>query len=530
MNRRDFIKRTALTGLLAAGSRLAFGDTKTNNPAGRPNVLFIAVDDWNDWLGCLGYAQAITPNIDALAKRGVIFTHAQCQAAYCAPSRASLMTGMYPHTTGCYRDEPFFAEANRPDIVDLPHYFKKNGYKTHGGGKLYHHMHAQINMKAWDYYFCWSEKMKERCWAHSFWSDPAPRPNPYPYAPAQRKKYEKFREKLSKTLSKDELEEKLARKNFMGGDYAPLANADEEKMSDTITTNWACRFLGEKHEKPFFLGFGLYAPHKPNYAPQKYFDLYPPDKIELPEIPENDLDDIPRNSVTQKAFDRMRDEKKEPVSEDEKKAKVRGYLASLSYADAMVGRVLDALEKSPYRDSTIVVFWSDNGYHHGEKFCYAKHTLWERVSNVPLILAGPGVSSGVVVDKTVELLDIYPTLVSLCGLPAQKGLDGDDLSPVLKKPSSAEDKAALQYFDDGFAVIDRDWRYIRYKDNSEELYDLQKDPHEWKNLAANADYAHVIAKMRSHIPEKRAPRLKGLKYGLKYRQKGDLFEWVETKK
>ncbi|MCP4811412.1 MAG: sulfatase-like hydrolase/transferase, partial [Planctomycetaceae bacterium] len=242
------------------------------------------------------------------------------------------------------------------------------------------------------------------------------------------------------------------------------------------------------HDKPFFLGVGLYAPHFPNYCPQKYFDLYDPDQIKLPPYKADDLDDLPPQIKKIKTARSRIHKKLEDL--DAVDDAIHGYLACISYADAMMGRVLDALDASPYADNTIVVLWSDHGYHHGEKGDWGKHTLWERTSNVPFIWAGPGVAKGRKSDVTVSLIDMYPTLVDLCGLakPHQE-LAGESLAKTLADPKSAEDRNVfLPHMNPGeYAVINRDWRYIRYGEDGEELYDLQNDPNEWHNLAASPE-------------------------------------------
>jgi len=275
-------------------------------------------------------------------------------------------------------------------------------------------------------------------------------------------------------------------------EYGPITNAQEEEMADTKRINWACAVLDRKHDAPFFLGVGVYAPHFPNYAPQKYFDLYRREDIVLPPHKDDDLDDLPekmrKQKIAQKNKHHQRLEELGIIDEA-----ILGYLASVTYADAMLGRVLDALDASPHWAHTIVVIWSDHGYHHGEKGDWGKHTLWERTSNVPFIWAAPAVASNQRIDTTVSLIDMSPTFLELCGLAEDDGLEGTSLASILKRPESAQDRDVfLPYLEpNSFAVINQEWRYIQYSEGSEELYDVQKDPNEWYNLASETKYHGV---------------------------------------
>ena len=260
----------------------------------------------------------------------------------------------------------------------------------------------------------------------------------------------------------------------------------KQSMADTARVNWAVEKLKEKHDQPFFLGVGLYAPHYPNYCPQEFFDLYDRDAIKLPPVKADDLDDLPPKIKKIKTARSRIPKRLEELGA--MKDAIHGYLACISYADAMLGRVLDALEASPYTEDTIVVMWSDHGYHLGEKGDWGKHTLWERTSNVPFLWAGPGVAKGAESDGTVSLIDMYPTLVDLCGLPTpEQHLDGASLAATLADPATAHDRDVfLPHMNPGeYAVMNRDWRYIRYGEDGEELYNLKVDPNEWDNLAGD---------------------------------------------
>lgn len=450
----------------------------------KPNVLFLAVDDMNDWIGCLAGTnpgegpRAITPNLDKLAARGVNFTNAHTAGVFCAPSRAAIFSGQFATTTGCYESANYF--VNRPEIESLQTSFAKAGYTTLGAGKLYHHPVGAIDQRGWTEFFLRTQRQRENGWAMDSWSEGTPFPVPFPASPY------------------NEGEE------ITGGlflEWAGLPNEQEEAMADTMRVNWAVEQLRKKHDKPFFLACGIYAPHYPNYCPQKYFDLYDPAEIELPVYKADDLADLPPKIEKAKTNRLKIRQKLEDLGA--LKDAIHGYLANVSYADAMMGRVLDALEASPYADNTIVVLWSDHGYHLGEKN-WGKHTLWERTSNVPFIWAGPGVAEGVKTDVTASLIDMYPTFVELCGLPKpHQSLEGESLAATLADPAAAEDRNVfLPHVTPGeFAVINRDWRYIRYGEDGEELYDVQADPHEWNNLAEHPEHAARMAEMRAFAPE-----------------------------
>ncbi len=469
-----------------------------------PNVLFLAVDDMNDWIGCLNATpRAITPNIDRLAARGVNFTNAHTAGVFCAPSRAAIFAGQYASTTGCYRTAHYF--VNHPEIEAMQMSFSKAGYTTLGAGKLFHHPAGAIDQRGWTEFFLRNQSQRESGWPLESWSEETPFPDPFPASIYNRGQ------------------------EVTGGlflEWGAIPNEKEEEMADTIRINWAVEQLKKKHDKPFFLGVGIYAPHFPNYCPQKYFDLYDPEKIELPPYKKDDLDDLPEKIRKIKTA-RSRIHKK-LESLDAVGDAIHGYLACMSYADAMMGRVLDALEASPYAENTIVVLWSDHGYHHGEKGDWGKHTLWERTSNVPFIWAGPGVAKGKTTDVTVSLIDMYPTFVEMCGLskPHQK-LEGESLAATLANPSAAKDRDVfLPHMHPGeYAVINRDWRYIRYGGDGEELYDLKKDPNEWTNLASMSEHSGEMAKMRKIAPTTFAELEEKLNVRKDLVIEGEAFRW-----
>jgi arylsulfatase A-like enzyme len=482
---------------LAANPCFAKGETK-------PNVLFLAVDDMNDWIGCLKTTpRAITPNLDRLAARGMNFTNAHTAGVFCAPSRAAIFSGQFASTTGCYRTATYFVD--HPEIEPLQVSFAKAGYKTFGAGKLFHHPAGAIDARGWSKFFLRNPIQRKCGWPLDSWSKETPFPTPFPNSVYNRGQ------------------------QITGGlflEWGAIPNEREEEMADTIRVNWAVKKLRERHDEPFFLGVGIYAPHFPNYCPRKYFDLYDADKIELPPYKTDDLDDLPEKIRKMKtARSRIHRKLEELEAVDDA---IHGYLACVSYADAMMGRVLDALEASPYADNTIVVFWSDHGYHHGEKGDWGKHTLWERTSNVPFIWAGPGVAEGVKSDVTVSLIDMYPTFVELCDLPKpRQKLEGESLAKTLADPGTARDRNVfLPHMNPGeYAIINRDWRYIRYGDDGEELYDLQADPNEWTNLASEPEHDAMKAELQEFAPKTFAEPGKHLNTRKDLVVEGETFRW-----
>jgi arylsulfatase A-like enzyme len=428
--------------------------------APRPNVLFLAIDDQNDWMGCMGgHPQVQTPHIDALARRGTLFLNAQCQSPLCNSSRTSLMTGLRPTTTGIYGLAPWFRKLPEyKDLVSLPQAFARAGYHTLYTGKIYHGRSGRKGDE-------WSEV------------GPPAGVGAWP------------RQKLVDTPARHKLV-----------DWGVFPHKDEDKGDYQVAT-WTIDQLKKTHDKPFFLACGFFLPHVPCYATQKWFDLYPEDTLILPPVVENDRADTPRFSwYTHWKLP-------EPRLKYLKEAKqwknlVRSYLACTSFVDAQVGRIMEALEASGHADNTLIVLWTDHGWHLGEKEITGKNTLWERSARVPLIFAGPGVSAGQRCTRPAELLDMYPTLLELCGLPAQPQLEGLSLVPQLKDAKAPRERMAVTTHNhDNHGVRSENWRYIRYADGSEELYNMQKDPNEWTNLASNPEYADVIAAHKKWIPK-----------------------------
>jgi arylsulfatase A-like enzyme len=435
----------------------------------KPNILFIAIDDQNDWIGCLGgHPQVKTPHIDRLASRGTLFTNAHCQSPLCNSSRTSLMTGLRPSTTGIYGLAPWFRNVEEfKERVSLPQYLKSRGYRTLTTGKIYH---GGSGRRKTDNEF-----------------DVIGVPPGVGIRPQQ-------------PLIQDT--------NHPLVDWGVFPHRDQDK-GDWKVAQWAVEQLKAKHKEPLFLSVGFFLPHVPCYATQKWFDLYPEDSLIMPPYLKGDRDDTPRFSwylhwkLPEPRLDFLQEKK-------QWKNLVRSYLACTSFVDDQVGRVLVALEKSGLQDNTMIVLWSDHGWHLGEKRITGKNTLWERSTRVPLIFAGPGVVANAVCDQPAELLDIYPTLVDLTGgTPGELSLEGLSLKPQLTGNREPRRPAITTHNHDNHVIRTQRWRYISYADQSEELYDMKSDPNEWNNLAGNAKYRQRMDSMKQWLPKTNKKPAKG---------------------
>ncbi len=432
----------------------------------RPNVLFIAIDDQNDWIGTLGgHPLAKTPHIDRLAARGTVFLNAHFQAPLCNPSRTSLMLSLRPTTTGVYGLAPWFRTLDEwKDRVTIPQHFKAHGYRTLTVGKIHHGGVGgpQLRAKEFD------------VWGQAGGIGVKP-------------------------------EKKLIPPTPMGNhplmDWGVFPHNDEDKGDYQVAT-WAIEQIKTaRKDRPFFLAAGFFLPHVPCYATQKWFDLYPDNDSVLPLVKDGDRDDTPRFSWYLH-WDLPEPRLKWVRDNNQWRNLVRSYLTSTSFVDAQVGRLIAALEEAGLAENTVVVLWGDHGWHLGEKGITGKNTLWDRGTRVPLIFAGPGVSRGGRCTQPAELLDIYPTLNELCRLKPRDDLEGISLLPQLKDAGAKRDRPAITSHNRGnHGIRSENWRYIRYADGTEELYDMQADPREWTNLAARPEHAAVIADHRRWLPK-----------------------------
>ncbi|MFT5302086.1 MAG: choline-sulfatase [Mariniblastus sp.] len=439
----------------------------------QPNVLLISIDDLNDWVGCLaGHPQAKTPNIDRLATRGTLFENAHCQSPVCNPSRASMMTGRYPHTTGIYFLSPDLQQAPvLKGVKTLPEVFAAGGYKTMATGKIFHRGDRR------------------------FFEEYEPSGG---FGPRPEKK----------------ISQPHGHPLWDWGVYPE----DESRMPDMKAAKWAVGQLHKRHDKPFFMGVGFYRPHVPMYAPQKWFDMHPRENIKLPLVQADDRKDLSQYAIDLTNLNHVSPTHEWVTGANQWEHAVQSYLASVSFADHCLGMVLDALDSSEYADNTIVVLFSDHGFHLGEKQRWAKRSLWEDGTRVPIVISAPGFNSNQRTAQPAELLDVFPTLLELAGLPADAKQEGQSLVPLMDDPNQAWDHPAITSYGVGnFAIRTAQYRFIQYYDGSLELYDLSEDPHEWTNLASKPSpkLKEIIAQHAAWVPEVQHPVLPGNSTGHK---------------
>ena len=423
----------------------------------RMNVLFLVVDDLNTWL--LGdtnrYAgKVVAPHIRRLAHSGVLFARAYTASPFCSPSRTALLSGVHPWKSGVYENGQTISQSvPLQHATSLPALFKEAGYYTASYGKIGH---------GWDTRAHWDDHIPHK-------RDPVP-----PNAPLT-------------PVGKGEQ------------DWGPT-HLREEAMRDTMYADAAIQQLQKRHVRPFLLACGLFHPHMPWYVPQKYFDLFPLDEVLTPELKANDLEDVPPlgRAVTAGKSKFVAS----VIEHGLHKQGVQAYLATTAYADAQIGRVLDALDKSPYRNNTMVVFMTDHGFHLGEKSHWQKGTLWEEATHCLLMFRVPGLTNvGGKCERFVSLQDVYPSLAELCGIEAPSYTDGRSLVPLLKQPDAAWQSTAISaLYDRYISVRTEGFRYIRYRNDQEEFYDCAKDPHEWTNQIGNPAYPAEIKKLRGVVP------------------------------
>jgi arylsulfatase A-like enzyme len=483
----------AATLVLASSARAAEVPPK-------PNVLFIAIDDLNDWIGCMkGHPQAITPNIDKLASRGVLFDNAHCAAPVCLASRTAVFSGRMPERTGVYSN--WGKTKGKPPASDLqlPLHLSGNGYETLGAGKLYH----GAEPKLFDEYFD-----TEQRWG-PFTQDQA------------RYTVEELPSKGSKQprhlinagpggrdwvlpLNGLPSERNADGREGESFDWGPVEVKDEE-MGDTRITDWAIRKLGEARARPFFLGVGYYRPHIPLFAPKRDFEKLPPvQDILLPEVEASDLEDLGDAGRTFVLDPITAGTHELVVNHGQWREAVRAYLACITYVDRQIGRLLEKVDGSPFADNTWIILWSDHGWQLGEKQHWGKWTGWRQTTRIPLMVVPPQgqqtAARGQVCHEPVSLVDLYPTLIDICHLPPKEGLDGRTLVPLITEPGKDSGRAVLTTFDPGnHALTTRSWRYLRYQNGEEELYDIQSDPREWHNLVKDERRRAKLDELRAQL-------------------------------
>ncbi len=459
-------RRAFVTSTLAAAAPMIGASAR------KKNVLFIASDDLNNCLGCYGHPIVRSPNIDRIAKSGVHFEHSYCQFPLCSPSRSSLMTGMAPDTTGIYELKTHFRK-NLPDVVTLSQLFQKNGYFAARSGKIYHYgVPNDIGTSGLDDPPSWN--------------------------------------KVINPAGVDHTREELLLTNYtpdrgLGGAISYHASeARDDQQTDGMTAEAIIEMMSQHQKDPWFLGAGFYRPHVPWVAPAKYFDLYPMDRIQAPPFDESEMHIAPEWAYFTKPANWG-------MSVQQRREAIRAYYACITFMDAQVGKLLDALDKMKLTDNTTIVFWGDNGYHLGEHGQWMKQTVFEQASRIPLIFGGAGVpSKGHGSKRTVELLDIYPTLAQICELQdTPKNLQGTSLGPLLKNPDAAWDKPAISQVSRagqgkrvmGYSLRTERYRYSMWNDGSEgeELYDYQSDPRELRNLANDESSTALKQRLKARL-------------------------------
>jgi iduronate 2-sulfatase len=429
----------------------------------KPNVLFLICDDLNCDLACYGHDQVKSPNIDKLAERGLRFDRAYCQFPLCGPSRASFMTGMYPDQS-LIRTNAIRIRKHLPDVITMSQLFRNNGYKSTRIGKIYHYnVPADIGKDGHDDPASWDAKINPR-----------------------------GRDKT------EEAKVHTLRKGRYGATLSWLAaDGTDAEQTDGIAALEAVKVL-EEHavsKQPFYLAVGLYRPHTPYVAPKKYFGLHPRERINVPKIPKGYLKTLPAPCV------RMLTRHKEEVNLDNATARkvLQAYYASISFADAQLGIILESLDRLGLTDNTVIVFTSDHGYHMGEHGHYQKMTLFESAARVPLIISAPDMkTAGKVAAAPAEMVDFYPTLAELCGLEAPPHISGVSLAPLLQDAQAAPRKDALTQIGTDYSLRTQRYRYTQWgKDGAKgvELYDHESDPLEMKNLANSPDTAELRKKL-----------------------------------
>lgn len=462
---------STLVTVFCTGFFLLAGVCSDAKATDQPNVLMICVDDLNDWVGFLGgHPQTKTPNMDALAVKGINFTNAHCTAPGCSPSRNALLLGVEPHRSGLY---PFY-NLNHVDseslshLTPLPLLFRENGYKTVGLSKVWHNPDNKYRQdEQWDEYRMYGTGKKDK----SLIKEKGYHPEPF----------------NKRTIA------------------CPASNPLTD-FGDYNAAVHAARFLGREQQKPFFLAVGFILPHTSFIMPEANWDRFL-DPISEPPIKANDLADIPQvgqsNAQIYVEIPVRRDNAWEEIR--------RGYLAAVNFTDDNVGRVLDALEKSPHANNTIIILWSDHGFHLGEKRSFSKFSLWEEATRTPFIIFDPrnDLGNGKACSEPIGLINVYRTLCELTGISAPDYVDGMSITPWLKNPELPKEQPALITWGRGnYSLRLKDWRYNRYFDGSEELYYHRKDPYEWTNLANDPDYAPMMQNLaQKWLPKQEAPQV-----------------------
>jgi len=460
----------------------------------QPNILFIAIDDMNDWAGFLNtHPQVQTPNMDTLATQGVSFTNAHVPAPICGPSRTAIMSGLWPTSNGIYTNAINY-RRQMTHLVSLPEYLREHGYYTMGVGKVFHTGEQAIPEEAFDEY--------------GFRGSSG---SPFTKEELSLEKQAPFNR-----VVKNGKEYRLPLNGFPADrhwrstntfDWGPVELPDE-LFSDTEKTNWAITKLAEDHEAPFFLALGFDRPHQPLFNPTRFHEMYPAESVVLPTTIPDDLNDLPRAGREYALAPNTSGLHRSVVEYGQWEEAVSSYLASISYVDDLVGRVMAALEESPYADNTLVVLWSDHGWHLGEKEHWGKATGWYRSTRIPFLIVPPrnqapeGFKPHSTSARPVNLLDLAPTIADFGNIPVREEWEGQSLLPLVADPDLDWQSYTLTTFGRGDHTITTErWQYLHYFDGTAELYDLKNDPNEFVNLAGDPEYADVIERLGQFVPD-----------------------------
>ncbi len=435
----------------------------------RPDIVFIIVDDLNDWVGCLGgHPDAKSPNIDALAASGMLFSHAYCNSPQCRPSRTSLLTGVYPFKTGTYFNAKDRNET-KTTTPTLQQFFMDSGYRVASGGKVFHGNPGKVGDSLFN---------RPR--------DPKPPKG----------------------------EDKFNALKAPNDGYA--LDVADEKMGDYKVATWATEQWQTVTDKPLFMSVGFYRPHRPLQVPKPWFDQFPLESIRRPAEPDgvDDWDDMPEfarrlaRTHAHKPLHKGLSDHEYIVANNEWDATIRAYHASIAFVDRQIGRFVTQLKQNPRGRETFVMLVSYHGWHLGEKKHWCKGAIWEQTTHIPFIVHGPGIKTGSTCTQPVSLIDVYPSLVDLAGLDTPEWLDGTSIKPQLAEPSSPRPPAISSYGEGNTSIRTERWRYIRYEDGSEELYDHRVDPNEWTNLANKPEHMKTKKPLARMIPANQHPGLK----------------------
>lgn len=458
-----------------------------------PNIVFISIDDLNDWVGFLGHEQAITPHMDQLAAKGFSFTNAHCPAPVCGPSRTAVLSGLSPVSTGVYDNNIKFSK-DLPEIVTLPEHFRNNGYQVYGVGKLFHGGATNVPKTAFNSY---GGKKGSSA--------------PFTSSELQNSKQDPYHlvTKGGKTF-------KLPLNGMPADRYWSKSHTfdwgavdlPDSLFSDRQSVDWAIDQLDKIKKQPFLLALGFERPHQPLFNPKRFHDMYPLEKVSLPKVPENDMMDLPHRAKQLALYPKTSGRHQTVVEYGQWENAVASYLASVSFVDELIGDLIKALNLHALMDNTWIILWSDHGWHLGEKSHWGKATGWYRSTRVPFLIVPPQTDvqfeNDVRIKNTVNLLDLAPTMADMAGIPKNTQWEGRSLMPILKKQAMDWEEVSITTFSIGsHSISTLHWQLISYFDGSFELYDLINDPGQFENLAKQDSNAHLINHLKKHIPEER---------------------------